>query len=142
MIYVYLCRFSLPHSHLSGEIQENRPNTILRWTTLSTTLFTLADRRHVHPESLIPTSCKREIQRARARWQCLADISPVCQNGRVMRDPSVSSCCHREIGGTADARIAAPNRNVSYGSSPDPSMRKIGVRAHEWAPALNKVAAR
>ena len=103
-----------------------------------TTLFTLADRRHVHPESLIPTSCNREQERDDS-------VSPIFHLS-VKTDVScdihpVSSRRRHEIGGTADA-IAAPNRNVSHDSSPGPSMRKIGVRAHEWAPALNKVAAR
>lgn len=79
--------------------------------SLHTTLFTLADRRHVRPESLIPTDCEREIESKseRRRRRCLADISPVCQNERAVRDSSVSSRRRRhEIGGTRGCGIDDP----------------------------------
>lgn len=42
--------------------------------------------------------------------------------------------------GARSAKSAtAPRHDTTR--SPDLSMRKIGVRAHEWAPVVNKVAA-
>lgn len=95
-------------------------------------------------ESLIPTSCEREIESksettvSRRYFTC-----PVRQNGRAVRTSAVVAV-KSAARADADSTIATPNRAMSRTArrSPDPSMRKIGVRAHEWAPAVNKVAAR
>lgn len=97
--------------------------------SLHTTLFTLADRRHVHPESLIPTGCEREIEcwsetavsrryfTCLSKWTCRARFIHLV----VVRRRRRRRRRHRKIGGTranADSAIATPNRDVSHGVVP------------------------
>lgn len=99
------------HLHLSGETEKRADQThsALNYSQ-HTTLFTLADWRHVRSESLIPTSCEREIESTtRARRRCLADISPVLLVTKRTRRR------RRDIGGTradADSPTIAMSRTA------------------------------
>lgn len=91
--------------------------------SLHTTLFTLADRRHVHPESLIPTSCEREIERwsetavSRRYFTCLSKRT--CRARFIHLVVVVVVVTVKSVArANADSAIAAPNRDVSHGVVP------------------------
>lgn len=63
---------------------------------------------------------------------------PVKRDARFIR-PVIFVKSMTRAGARSAKSTTAPRHDTTR--SPDPSMRKIGVRAHEWAPVVNKVAA-
>lgn len=139
---MHVCRFSLRYSHPSGGTPENRPNTF-RAELLSAHDIIYISRpaprasRITNSHELREMGSTSETAVSRRYFTC-----PSKRNARDRIRPvvvAVKSVARADAITTDPRRLIATSRPAR---GPDPSMRKIGVRAHEWAPAVNKVAAR
>lgn len=100
------------------------------------TLFTLAPR-----VSGIANSHElqtRKMERERDTGTSRRYFPSVKRDARFIR-PVIFVKSMARAGARSAKSTTAPRHDTTR--SPDPSMRKIGVRAHEWAPVVNKVAA-
>jgi len=109
----------------------------------------------VCPKSLIPTSCEREIrererdterererEREREGGRGLAGREGQSIESILLGSPSIKTGGAMRRGPSREMATRAASSGRLVRGSVDPSMRKIGVRAHEWGPAgaVNKVA--
>jgi len=137
MIYVHTSFHSL--SHFSGETQEkNRPNTF-RGKLLSAHDIIYISRPAPRASGIANSHEPRTRHREKERDGGVSPIFHLSVKMDVPCEIHPTRRRRREIGGTR--RCGIDDRGGLARRSPDPSMRKIGVRAHEWAPAVNKVAA-
>lgn len=145
---IYVCTYVVsffPRSHLSGETQANRPNTFPRGELLSAHDTVYISRPAPRASGISNSHELRARDREQERDDGVSPIFHLSVKMDVPRFIRLRISSPPKPAARADAESRRSRRLIATSRTavvPDPSMRKIGVRAHEWSPAVNKVAAR